>query len=98
MKLDELMRADATKVIRWWADDGGEGDGAYISAEDCPSKEAALAYYAEVVGQEWESEYLDDVQLVTIPCCDHDGSECDRDPISHRCNNAVMQECWAFEV
>lgn len=100
MKLEDLQTIDnARSTPRYWASDGGEGEDMYFSAVDYPTVEAALAAYRDVVGDDWYGMTEDDypVDRRTIPCCDHEASECDR-ALDRTCRKAVMQDCWVFEV
>ena len=93
MKLDDLLTRDSEP--RSWFNDSM--DATYIAASDCPTKEAALAAYERMVGDAWESDYLDDVVVKILPCCDHDIEDCEPDATTRICNKAVERKVWAFE-
>lgn len=94
MKLEDLISRERTEARSWFND---TTDATYISALDCPTREEALAAYEAMVGEPWEADYLDEVVVKILPCCDHDIEDCVPNPETRICGKSVDQKVWAFE-
>lgn len=95
MKLNDLLNHVSGLDVRSWFNDST--DATYISAADCPTKESALAAYADLVGEPWGADYLDEVVEKILPCCDHDIEDCEPHATTRICTKAIKRKVWAFE-